>query len=200
MLYTWSDIYQSQLTSGEQFSELRPVISIWLLTENLFPQSPAFHHHFQMLDEANQQRLSEHCSIHTLELEKWQFSETLNPEGEWLYFFKEAENWRELPEIINTPKMRQAMAVLERFSEKEANYHLYQARQNALREEKTRQKLLEEALRREEEVLRDKEEALRREEEAVREKEETLRREEKERAEKERLMEILKKAGIDPDE
>ena len=37
------------------------------------------------------------------------------------------------------------MAVLERFSEKEANYHLYQARQNALREEKTRQKLLEEA-------------------------------------------------------
>ena len=169
MLYTWSDIYQSQLTSGEQFSELRPVISIWLLTENLFPQSPAFHHHFQMLDEANQQRLSEHCSIHTLELEKWQFSETLNPEGEWLYFFKEAENWRELPEIINTPKMRQTMAVLERFSEKEANYHLYQARQNALREEKTRQKLLEEALRREEEVLRDKEEALRREEEAVRE-------------------------------
>ena len=207
MLYTWSDIYQSQLTSGEKFSELRPVISIWLLTENLFHQSPAYHHHFQMLDEANQQRLSEHCSIHTLELEKWQFSETLNPEGEWLYFFKEAENWRELPEIINTPKMRQAMAVLERFSEKEANYHLYQARQNALREEKTRQKLLEEALRREEEVLRDKEEALRREEEAVREKEEavrekeeTLRREEKERAEKERLMEILKKAGIDPDE
>ncbi len=72
-----------------------------------------------MLDEKNQQRLSEHCSIHTLELEKWQYSGTLNPEGQWLYFFKEAENWRELPEIINTPEMRQAMAVLERFSEKE---------------------------------------------------------------------------------
>ena len=179
MLYTWSDIYQSQLTSGEKFSELCPVISIWLLTENLFPQSPAFHHHFQMLDEANQQRLSQHCSIHTIELEKWQFSERLNPEGEWLYFFKEAENWQELPEIINTPKMRQAMAVLERFSEKEANYHLYQARQNAIREEQTRQQLLEDA-------LRDKEEALRREEEtAAREK---------------RLREKLKKAGLDPDE
>ena len=186
MLYTWSDIYQSQLTSGEKFSELRPVISIWLLTENLFPKSPAFHHHFQMLDEANQQQLSQHCSIHTLELEKWQFSETLNPEGEWLYFFKEAENWRELPEIINTPKMRQAMAVLERFSEKEVNYHLYQARQNAIREEQTRQQLLEEALRDKEEALRDKEEALRREEEtAAREK---------------RLREKLKKAGLDPDE
>ena len=101
------------------------------------------------------------------------------PDDDWLYFFKEAENWRELPEIINTPKMRQAMAVLERFSEKEANYHLYQARQNAIREEQTRQQLLEE-------TLRDKEEALRREEEtAAREK---------------RLREKLKKAGPDPDE
>ena len=81
-------------------------------------------------------------------------------------------------EIMNTPEMRQAMAVLERFSEKEAHYHLYQARQNALREEKTRQRLLEEALRDKEEALRDKEET------AAREK---------------RLKEILKKAGIDPE-
>ena len=67
--------------------------------------------------------------------------------------------------------MRQAMADLERFSEKERDYHLYQARQNAIREEQTRQKLLEEA-------LRDKEEA---------------------EAKEKRLREILKKSGIDPD-
>ena len=130
-----------------------------MLTPNLFPESPAFHHHFQLVDQENQKRFSEHCSIHVLELDKWQYSETLNREDQWLYFFKEAANWRELPEIINTPEMRQAMAVLERFSEKEADYHLYQARQNAIREEKTRQMLLEEALRDKEEALRDKEEA-----------------------------------------
>ncbi len=113
-------------------------------------------------------------------------------EDQWLYFFKEAENWKELPEIINTPEMRQAMAVLKRFSEKEADYHLYQARQNAIREEKTRQMLLEEA-------LRGKEEALRREEEALRREEEALRREEEADAKEKRLREILKKAGIDPD-
>ena len=171
MLYTWSDIYQSQLQSGEPFSALRPVISIWMLTENLLPKSPAFHHHFQMFDQKNQKRLSEHCSIHLLELDKWHYSERLNPEDEWLYSFKEAEHWQELPEIINTPNMRQAMAVLERFSEKERDYHLYQAGQNAIREEQTRQKLLEEA-------LRDKEEA---------------------EAKEKRLREILKKSGIDPD-
>ena len=178
MLYTWSDIYRSQLQSGEAFAQLRPVISIWMLTANLFSESPAFHHHFQLVDQENQKIFSEHCSIHVLELDKWQYSETLNTKDQWLYFFKEAENWRELPEIINTPEMRQAMAVLERFSEKEVNYHLYQARQNAIREEKTRQMLLEEALRDKEEALRDKEEA---------------------EAKEKRLREILKKAGIDPD-
>ncbi len=77
------------------------------------------------------------------------------------------------------------MAVLERFSEKEANYHLYQARQNAIREEQTRQQLLEDA-------LQDKEEALRREEEERKLKEEV-------QNDRNCLRELLKKAGIDPD-
>ncbi len=84
------------------------------------------------------------------------------------------------------------MAVLERFSEKEANYHLYQARQNAIREEKTRQKLFEDALQEREAALRDKQEALR-------DKEAALRREEETAAREKRLREKLKKAGIDPD-
>ena len=91
------------------------------------------------------------------------------------------------------------MAVLERFSEKERDYHLYQARQNAIREEQTRQQLLEEALRDKEEALRDKQEALRDKEEAVQDKEEALRREEEAEAKEKHLREILKKAGIDPD-
>ena len=71
------------------------------------------------------------------------------------------------------------MAVLERFSEKERDYHLYQARQNAIREEQTRQKLIEEA-------LRDKEEERKLREEV--------------QNDWDRLRELLKKAGIDPDE
>ena len=83
ILYTWSDIYQSQLQSGEPFSELHPVISIWMLTENLIPESPAFHHRFQLVDQENQKRLSEHCSVHVLELEKWRYPETLKTEDQW---------------------------------------------------------------------------------------------------------------------
>ena len=37
----------------------------------------------------------------------------MKAEDERLYSgLKEADNWREFPEIINNPKMRQAMAVL----------------------------------------------------------------------------------------
>ncbi len=87
------------------------------------------------------------------------------------------------------------MAVLERFSEIEADYHLYQARQNAIREEQTRQQLLEDALRDKKDALRREEEALRREEDAVRDKEEAIKKaEETEKS----LREILKNAGIDP--
>ena len=80
------------------------------------------------------------------------------------------------------------MAVLERFSEKEADYHLYQARQNAIREEQTRQQLLEDALRREKEALRREQDAVRDKEEAIKKAEET----------EKSLREILKNAGIDP--
>ena len=45
------------------------------------------------------------------------------------------------------------MAVLKRFSDKEADSHLYPARQNAIREEHTKRKLLEEALREKKEAV-----------------------------------------------
>ncbi|MBK8640586.1 MAG: hypothetical protein IPN92_20780 [Chromatiaceae bacterium] len=84
------------------------------------------------------------------------------------------------------------MATLQRFSEKEQAYHLYQARENAIREEKTQQALLEEALAKHAEAVRKQgEERIAKEEE----------RKAKEMAllEQERLRALLKKAGIDPD-
>lgn len=62
------------------------------------------------------------------------------------------------------------MAVLNRFSEKEYDYHIYQTRQNYLREQKTIQLELEEA-------LREKAEALQKEQVERKAKEEALQRE-----------------------
>jgi len=116
------------------------------------------------------------------------------------FFFKDAENWDELPPIINTPEMRQAMSVLQRFSEKDRDYHLYQARQNWLREEKSRQELLEEALQKQEEALQKQEEERKLKEEEQKLKEEALQKQEEAQTEAERLRALLVKAGINPDE
>jgi hypothetical protein len=44
MLYNWSSIYQRLITSGQDFDQLTPVISIWLLGFNLL-NNPAFMTH-----------------------------------------------------------------------------------------------------------------------------------------------------------
>jgi len=191
MLYTWSDIYSAQIKSGEHFSTLKPVISIWLLVDTLLKDVSHYHHRFQMFDNQQQRLLSDHCAIHVVELNKWQFIDHLSIEDKWVYFFKEAQHWTALPDEINTPEMRQAMAVLRQFSDKEHNYHLYQARENAVREEKSRQHLYEEA-------IKEKEEALKLKEEECKLKEEALRREQDALAEQQRLRALLEKAGIKP--
>ncbi len=48
---------------------------------------------------------------------------------------------------MNTEEMRQSMSTLKQFSEKERDYHAYQARQNYLREQRTLQIEREEDLR-----------------------------------------------------
>ncbi|MFT4924301.1 MAG: putative transposase/invertase (TIGR01784 family) [Phenylobacterium sp.] len=177
MLFTWADIYQAQLKSGHVFGKLKPVISIWLLTETIFPDLNKCHHHFQLRDNDNQQLLTDQCSIHVLELSKWQQPDTLQPQDEWLYFFKEAQNWAELPEQLNSPQMRQAMNVLEEFSEKEASYHVYKSRLNALRVQLSMQQELEEECQ-------------------LRAQAQT--RAEKAEAEQHRLLALLQQAGVDP--
>ncbi|MCP4298902.1 MAG: hypothetical protein GY786_25290 [Proteobacteria bacterium] len=79
--------------------------------------------------------------------------------GRWYTFFQEARNWDQLPDKLKTPELEQAMTVLERFSEKEADYYHYLARQDYLREQATIKSELEQALQREQVVLQEKQAA-----------------------------------------
>jgi hypothetical protein len=54
---------------------------------------------------------------------------------------------------MTTEEMRQAMNTLKQFSEKDKDYHAYQARQNFLREQLSRQHELDEAIKREQAAL-----------------------------------------------
>jgi predicted transposase/invertase (TIGR01784 family) len=138
MVYTWCDIISQQLQSGNDYSLLKPVYSIWLLAENLLPGEGEYAHEYTLCDRQGRS-LCKLGGIHLLELKKFTAEHVETEEQRWLKFFKDGGQLDEaaLPDWMNTDEMRQAMNTLKLFSEKERDYHAYQSRQNYLREQRT---------------------------------------------------------------
>ena len=160
MVYTWCDIISQQLQSGHDYSLLKPVFSIWLLAENLLPGEAGYAHEYKLQDRLGR-TLADLGGIHLLELKKFTAERIETEEQRWLKFFKDGERLDDaaLPDWMNTDEMRQAMSTLKQFSEKERDYHAYQARQNYLREQRTLQIEREEDLREMEKIKLEKEQA-----------------------------------------
>lgn len=157
IIYNWADIYSQQLKSGQEYLELRPTYSIWLLAENLLVDDNVYVHHYKMRDEQGQ-TLMPHGGIWLLELKKFNANKVETEDQRWLKFFKDGErlNDEALPDWMITQEMKQAMSTLSTFSEKDQHYYQYQARQEYLREQRTIQSELELANKREALALHEK--------------------------------------------
>jgi predicted transposase/invertase (TIGR01784 family) len=157
IIYNWADIYSQQLKSGQEYHELRPTYSIWLLAENLLVDDNVYVHHYKMRDEQGQ-TLTPHGGIWLLELKKFNANQVETEDQRWLKFFKDGErlNDEALPDWMITQEMKQAMSTLSTFSEKDQQYYQYQARQEYLREQRTIQSELELANKREALALHEK--------------------------------------------
>ncbi|MEI6336795.1 MAG: Rpn family recombination-promoting nuclease/putative transposase [Methylococcaceae bacterium] len=193
IIYNWADIYSQQLKSGQDYLQLRPTYSIWLLAENLISDDNETVHHYKMRDEQGN-TLTQHGGIWLLELKKFKANHIETEDQRWLKFFREGEqlNDEALPDWMITREMKQAMSTLSTFSEKDQHYYQYQARQEYLREQRTIQHELEQARRallqanqreeaakkREEAALQEKQAAQKREELALQEKQAAQNREE----------------------
>ena len=115
ILYGWANLYRSQIKSGQDYGELRPAYSIWLLGETLRRGLPEYVHHLRMRDEQGR-GLIDHGGIWLLELGKFAVgpgqSGQVDTEIErWLKFFTEGECLDDdaLPEWMQTAEMQQAM-------------------------------------------------------------------------------------------
>jgi predicted transposase/invertase (TIGR01784 family) len=192
IIYNWADIYSQQLKSGQDYGELRPTYAIWLLAEDLITDDSEYVHHYKVRDEQGK-TFTQHGGIWLLELDKFKANRIESEDQRWLQFFKVGEqlNDESLPDWMITQEMKQAMSTLNTFSEKERQYHQYQARQEYLREQRTILRELEETSRellqaklREELALKEKQSALQEKQSAVLEKEAAL-------AEIERLKALL---------
>jgi len=192
IIYNWADLYSQQLKSGQDYGQLRPTYAIWLLAENLIFGDSRYVHHYKMRDEQGQ-TFNHYGGIWLLELNKFNDNRIESEDQRWLKFFKDGEQLNDstLPDWMNTREMKQAMSTLSTFSEKERQYHQYQARQEYLREQRTIQLELEQTGRALIQAKQREEAAQRREEAALQEKESAQRREEAALAEIERLKALL---------
>ncbi len=193
ILYTWSHLYHSQIQDGDNYQKLQPVISIWILNGILFEKVEECHLPFSVYNIKHQLILTDHLAIHLLQLPKWQSIAPIASEKErWLYLFKEGQNvdLDNPPSTLNTEEMRQVMKVLQRFSENETDYLLYQSRLDAVLKENTyitALKVKEQALKEKEMAVKDKEQQVAKvKEQAAKEKEMVVK--EKEQALKEKEM------------
>ena len=85
--------------------------------------------------------------------------------------------------------MRQATSTLKQFSDKDQDYHAYQARQNYLREQLTIQHEIDEERKAKDEAVKEKEAALKEKEEALKDRATAL-------AEIEQLKALLAKNNL----
>jgi len=215
MLHTWCAIYHRQIQKGQDFSALKPVISIWLLNEPLFNLPGAWHLPFVPYNLEYGLVLSRDFRIHLLQLTLWPHREQ-RPDAldRWMYLFLQGEevDADAPPAILQTDEMKEAIDVLRHFSENEHQYWLYQQRLEAEHLSATWQRAVERAEEKikqaqqeikqvQQEKKRAEQEAKLKAEEAERERQEkelVKQQAECERQEKERLLALLKQAGIDP--
>ena len=140
MLYTWAEIYRNQMTRGDDFDALFPVVSVWIVASSFLPGT-ACHSRFELLDRSSLVRLSDHVEFHVLELPK--AMPGLAEEDAWIHFLKEAGAWTERPHpLAAIAELRDAMAILNDISQGEADYELYARRLYLQRLEATVQKRL----------------------------------------------------------
>jgi len=153
MLYNWATIYHSHLTSGQDYTQLKPTTSIWLLEDKLFsPEKDAvdqfdnyLHLNFQPYDVNANIYLSNHLEIHVLQLPFFKKEQLIQDDKDrWLYFFKEGQNLEidKLPKYLKTKEIMKAMETLNHFSNDQKAYLLYQDRLEATRVASTWQSLL----------------------------------------------------------
>lgn len=145
LLYYNCKNYTRQIGEGDGYGELRPSISICLLSRKMFwqkPDSARWHHSFRLRCDQNVELiLTNDLEFHIIELPKYEPSSDniyeLPPDEKWVYLFKyaaEVEPER-LAELLRDPPYREAIGVLQMISQSPEDLQYYEDRLKFLRDE-----------------------------------------------------------------
>jgi len=144
LTYYVSSLYVSQLYEANQYYELRPAISICVLTQAIFSEPPALHLDFRLREASSGRKLTNDLQIHLLQLNHLQVTaETVyhsSPAERWSYFLQNADRLTsaEIPRLFPDEEITEAAGVLEMISKTTEQMLLYNARLKFQRDEVAR--------------------------------------------------------------
>lgn len=112
-LYYWAQSYTEQIAEGDEYTRLKPVVSVSILNFPLFPL-PEFHTTFHLTEKDHPDlTLTEDCVLHYLELPKLP-SSSGSELAEWLYALKHLDE-QEGPIMVLLEKNHSLQELAQRY-------------------------------------------------------------------------------------
>lgn len=154
LAYYVSSVYVGQLYEGNQYTELRPAISICVLTQAMFPRSSELHLDFRLRESSSGLILTDDLQIHLLQLNNLRVTAEnvyhALPTERWAYFLQNADKLtpEDIRRLFPDEEIAEAAGVLEMISQTPEQLMLYNARLKFQRDEEARlQKAREDGIR-----------------------------------------------------
>lgn len=131
-LFYWARLHSQQLAAGEDYDGIQPTISIFILGEPLFRQTPDWHLRFELLETKQGLVFSSDLELHTIELSKFGLepAELGEPLERWSYFLRHGESLEpnNLPANLAVPAIERAMEELAMLTQDEIERQKYESR------------------------------------------------------------------------
>ena len=134
-LYYWAGLYGSQLKEKEQYTQLKPTISIILLDFDYLPET-AWHNLYHICNDISKQRLTDHFAMHFIEIKKFTYSDIkkLTKLGTWAAYFPNCDEKEMEVLAMNNTVMKDVEKAEHAFTSDEAMRYKYMLREKAIRD------------------------------------------------------------------
>lgn len=159
LTYYACDSYSGQLKEGQNYAELRPSITICVLTGALFPTHPLLHLDFRMRQLPTGLTLNNDLQIHVLQLNHLQVTaETLynaSAMEQWAWFLRHVDQLsiEQVARLFVDQEFSEAAGVLQMISRTPEQLMEYKARLKYQRDEAARREAVENVRRETAEML-----------------------------------------------
>ena len=144
LAYYTASLYVGQIGEGDDYTLLRPAISICVLDAILFRETAQIHSDFRLRNHDGVLDLTDGLQIHLLELPKYtppSDNRVITDSVEaWLYFFRRADEMttEEIGERFQSPAFSEAAKVLDMIQRTPQQRSQYELRLKAQRDERAR--------------------------------------------------------------